>query len=68
MSEVCADRLMIVTVLTQSTGNHREDSDHRMILLGTKWLGKSDIVSTLLQFSHLSSELNLVFFDYSRAD
>lgn len=64
VSEVCADRLMIVTVLTQSAGSHREDSDHRMILLDTEWLGKSDIVSTLLQFSQLSSERNLVFFDY----
>lgn len=68
VSEVCADRLMIVTVLTLSAGSHREDSDYRMILLGTEWLGKSDIVSTLPQFSHLSSEWNLVFFDYSRAD
>lgn len=65
---MCADRLMIVTVLTLSAGSHREDSDYRMILLGTEWLGKSDIVSTLPQFSHLSSEWNLVFFDYSRAD
>lgn len=59
---------MIVNVLTQSAESHREDSDYRMNLLGTEWLDKLDIVSTLPQFSHLSNEWNLVFFDYSRAD
>lgn len=59
---------MIGTALTQSAGSHREESDYRMILLGTGWLRKSDMVATLPQFSRLSSEWNLVFFAYSRAD